>query len=113
VRLLPAPTALPLPPGYPHERVAAPWWVTELDVPADNHTPVEHVHIDHQYVALAVTTATVSDPVHPFGWFSAAQLGEIEMFEDTRLLARALFSCVGGLAGDVRVDEVVAALSHA
>ena len=113
VRLLPAPTALPLPPGYPHEPVAAPWWVTELDVPADNHTAVAHVHIDHQYVALAVGTAAVSDPVHPFGWFTVAQLGEIEMFEDTRLLARALFGCVGGLAGELRVDEVVAALSHA
>ena len=51
--------------------------------------------------------------MHPFGWFTAAQIGEIEMFEDTRLLARALFGCVGGLAGEVRVDEVVAALSHA
>jgi 8-oxo-dGTP pyrophosphatase MutT (NUDIX family) len=113
VRLLPAPTALPLPPGYPHEPVAAPWWVTELDVPADNHTPIEHVHIDHQYVALAVSTAAVSDPVHRFGWFTQAQLGEIEMFVDTRLLAGALFGCVGALAGEVRVDEVVAALSHA
>lgn len=113
VRLLPAPVALPLPPGYPHEPVAAPWWVTELDVPADNHTPVPHVHIDHQYVAIAASTAAVREPVHPFGWFAAAQIGEIEMFEDTRLLAGALFGCVGGLAGEVRVDELVAALSHA
>ncbi len=113
VRLLPAPAALPLPPGYPHEPVAAPWWVTELDVPADNHTPVAHVHIDHQYVALAASTVAVSDPAHPFGWFSVEQIGEIEMFEDTRLLARALFGCVGGLADEVQVDEVVAALSHA
>ena len=53
------------------------------------------------------------EPVHPFGWFTAAQIGEIEMFEDTRLLAGALFGCVGGLADEVRVDELVAALSHA
>jgi len=59
------------------------------------------------------SAAAVSDPVHPFAWFTVAQIGEIEMFEDTRLLARALFGCAGGLAGEVRVDEVVAALSHA
>lgn len=36
VRLLACPTpALPM--GYPHERVAAPWWITEVMVPADNH----------------------------------------------------------------------------
>jgi 8-oxo-dGTP pyrophosphatase MutT (NUDIX family) len=113
VTLLPAPVALPLPPGYPHEPVIPPWWITELDVPADNHTPVPHVHIDHQYVALASSTVAVSEPAHPFAWFTAADIGEIEIFDDTRLLARALFGCVGGLFGKVRVPELVAALSHA
>ena len=52
VRLLgcPAPS---LPVGYPHARVAAPWWITELMVPADNHLAEPHVHVDHQYVAVA------------------------------------------------------------
>jgi 8-oxo-dGTP pyrophosphatase MutT (NUDIX family) len=113
VTLLPAPVALPLPPGYPHESVIPPWWVTELDVPADNHTPVAHVHIDHQYVALASSTAPVSEPEHPFAWFTAADIGEIVMFDDTRLLARALFGCVGGLFGGLSFPELVAALSRA
>jgi hypothetical protein len=39
--------------------------------------------------------------------------GHVEDDEDTRLLARTLFGCVGGLFGHVRVPELVAALSHA
>jgi 8-oxo-dGTP pyrophosphatase MutT (NUDIX family) len=110
VRLLSSPGALPLPPGYPHEPVTPPWWVTELEVPADSHVQAGHVHIDHQYVALAEDTDAVTRPAHPFGWFTAAQLSRIEMFEDTRLLAGALFSCAGRLAGEIRADEVAAAL---
>jgi hypothetical protein len=48
VRLLAAPS-LALPRGYPHERVAAPWWITEVLVPADNHVSASHVPVDHQW----------------------------------------------------------------
>lgn len=88
VRLLTAPSPA-LPPGYPHERVAAPWWITEVLVPADNHVSEPHSHVDHQYVAIADSPVPVSEPAHPFGWFSAEELADLPMFEDTLLLARA------------------------
>lgn len=97
VRLLAAPSPA-LPRGYPHERVAAPWWITEVMVPADNHTSEPHVHIDHQYVAIAESPVAVSEPAHPFGWFAADELAELAMFEDTLLLARALFPRIASLA---------------
>ncbi len=103
VRLLACPTpALPL--GYPHERVAAPWWITEVIVPADNHLAEPHAHIDHQYVAVADSPIPVREPVHPFDWYSMDQLDGINqldslpMFPDTLLLARALFSHIGSIA---------------
>lgn len=44
VRLLAGPSpALPL--GYPHQRVAAPWWITEIMVPADNHLDEPHITV--------------------------------------------------------------------
>lgn len=65
VRLLPSPSpALPL--GYPHERVVAPWWITEVIVPADNHLAEPHTHVDHQYVAIADSPVPISEPDHPF-----------------------------------------------
>lgn len=97
VRLLACPApALPL--GYPHERVAAPWWITEVMVPADNHLAEPHVHVDHQYVAVADSPMPVSEPVHPFAWFAEGDLDGLSMFEDTRLLARALFPIIGPIA---------------
>lgn len=94
VRLLacPAPT---LPLGYPHDLVVAPWWITEVQVPADNHLGEPHIHIDHQYVAIADSPEPVVEPAHPFAWFSAEELDALPMFTDTRLLARALFRCIG------------------
>jgi len=64
VRLLACPTPA-LPVGYPHERVAAPWWITEVMVPADNHLAEPHVHVDHQYVAIADSPTPVSQPCTP------------------------------------------------
>jgi 8-oxo-dGTP pyrophosphatase MutT (NUDIX family) len=85
---------VPLPVGYPHPRVAQPWWINEMPVPADNHLPVAHIHIDHQYVAVADDPTPRAAGVHAFGWHSAEELVDLPMFEDTRLLAGALFSCV-------------------
>ncbi|MFD2422417.1 NUDIX hydrolase [Amycolatopsis pigmentata] len=97
VRLLACPTPA-LPSGYPHERVASPWWITEVMVPEDNHLAEPHVHVDHQYVAIADSPTPVSEPVHPFAWFSEDELGGLKMFDDTRLLARALFPIMGSIA---------------
>ncbi len=38
--------------------------------------------------------------VHPFAWFSAGELDDLPMFEDTLMLAQALFP---------RIDSVAAA----
>lgn len=97
VRLLPCPSPT-LPAGYPHEAVAAPWWITEVMVPADNHLAEPHVHVDHQYVALAQPPHPVAEPVHSFAWFGADQLDDLSMFPDTRLLAAALFPRIGSMA---------------
>ena len=97
VRLLACPSPI-LPSGYPHERVSAPWWITEVRVPADNHLSVPHVHVDHQYVAIAESPVPVSEPVHPFGWYSASEIERLPMFEDTRLLARMLFPRIASVA---------------
>jgi 8-oxo-dGTP pyrophosphatase MutT (NUDIX family) len=97
VRLLAGPSPM-LPVGYPHERVAAPWWITEVVVAADNHLSQPHVHVDHQYVAIADSATPISQPVHPFGWYSAHDVGSLPMFEDTRLLARVLFPRIGSVA---------------
>jgi 8-oxo-dGTP pyrophosphatase MutT (NUDIX family) len=97
VRLLACPMPA-LPAGYPHERVAAPWWITEVMVPADNHLAEPHVHVDHQYVAIADSPTPVREPVHPFAWFAEDQLDDLLMFDDTRLLARALFPLIGSIA---------------
>ena len=97
VRLVPCPTPA-LPRGYRHERVAAPWWITEVMVPADNHLAEPHVHVDHQYVAIADSPVPVREPVHPFGWFAEVELDGLPMFEDTQMLARVLFPNIGSIA---------------
>ncbi|MBI1759045.1 MAG: NUDIX domain-containing protein [Actinobacteria bacterium] len=65
VRLIDPPGA-PLPAGFPHPQVASPWWITEVHGPADNHLDVPHVHVDHQYVAVADDPRPVTVAVHPF-----------------------------------------------
>lgn len=98
VRLLPVP-APPVPAGFPHTRVVPPWWITEQDVPPDNHLPEPHVHVDHQYVAVAASAQPSLQGVHALEWYAAGQLATLRMFHDTRLLAEVLFSCIDGLAG--------------
>jgi 8-oxo-dGTP pyrophosphatase MutT (NUDIX family) len=92
---VPAPA---LPAGFPHERVPPPWWITEQPVPADNHLSEPHVHLDHQYVAVADIAEPAHPAAHPFGWYSPERLPELDMWEDTKLLAKVLFSCIGDLA---------------
>jgi 8-oxo-dGTP pyrophosphatase MutT (NUDIX family) len=97
VRLLPGP-ALGLPDGYPHPRVPAPWWTTEVDVPADNHWGEPHVHVDHQYVGIVESPDPVGEPAHPFAWVAEHELDGLLMFEDTRMLARALLPRIATIA---------------
>jgi 8-oxo-dGTP pyrophosphatase MutT (NUDIX family) len=89
------PLTLPLPVGYPHLQVAQPWWINEMSVPADNHLAVPHIHVDHQYVAIADEPTTRSSAAHAFSWHGEDDLTELPMFKDTKLLAKVLFSCIG------------------
>ena len=91
VRLV-GPPAPPLPPGYRPPRVAQPWWIVEYDVPPDNHLAAEHVHVDYLYVAVAGQPEPAAPAEHPFGWYAAADLPGLEMFDDARLLATAVLA---------------------
>lgn len=106
MRLIDPPTP-GLPAGFPHAAVAAPWWITEQDVPADNHLAEAHVHVDHQYVAVVDDPTPAAAAVHRFGWFRADELAGLAMFADTRLLAAVLFSCLHDVVAG-RVDPVAA-----
>jgi len=95
VRLVPPPAA-PLPAGYRPPRVPQPWWIVEYEVPPDSHLDASHVHVDYLYVAVATDPEPAAEPGHPFGWYAAADLPGLEMFEDARLLAAALLTAVDG-----------------
>jgi 8-oxo-dGTP pyrophosphatase MutT (NUDIX family) len=92
-----SPPAAPLPEGYRPPRVAPPWWIVEYHVPPDNHLDEPHIHIDHLYVALAAGAGAeaaggAGAAAHPFGWYSAADLPGLDMFDDARLLAVPLLA---------------------
>ncbi len=99
---------LPLPAGYPHPQVAQPWWINEMSVPADNHLAVPHIHVDHQYVAVADEPTPKAGAVHAFSWHGEDDLAELPMFEDTKLLAKVLFSCIGEIvAGEMDAGSLL------
>lgn len=100
VQLVAAPAA-PRPPDLPRAVVAPPWWILEQPVPSDNHLAGPHIHVDHLYVAVASEPA-VTAPDHPFAWYSAGELAGLNMFGDTRALARQLFGHIGELAAAAR-----------
>jgi 8-oxo-dGTP pyrophosphatase MutT (NUDIX family) len=95
VRLI-APPAAPLPESYRPPRVPQPWWIVEYQVPADNHLAAGHVHVDHLYVGLAGGPEPVTEPAHPFGWYAAADLAGLNMFDDARTLCSVLLAGLDG-----------------
>ena len=107
VRLV-SPLTPPLPLGYPHPRVAQPWWINEMSVPADDHLSEPHVHLDHQYVAIADDPQIRRSAVHEFFWYGQDELAELPMFEDTKLLAKVLFSCIEEITAErANVDSLM------
>jgi 8-oxo-dGTP pyrophosphatase MutT (NUDIX family) len=113
VRLV-SPPAAPLPSGYRPPRVPPPWWIVEYDVPSDNHLAAAHVHIDHLYVALADGREPAAVAEHPFGWYAAADLPGLDMFEDARNLALVLLAGLAdGLPDGVPGDGSGPALAGA
>lgn len=112
VRLLGFPAPAP-PRDFPptHSLVPLPWWITEVDVPPDNHLGVPHVHVDHVWIGVSANAAPAGEAAHPFAWFEADELEGLPMFADSRALAPQLFGCMSGLdAGPVTGDRVLAAL---
>jgi hypothetical protein len=53
-------------------------------------------------VAIADSPVPVSEPVHPFNWYSVDDLDGLSMFPDTVLLAKALFPLIGAVAAAER-----------
>jgi 8-oxo-dGTP pyrophosphatase MutT (NUDIX family) len=102
-----APPAPGLPRGYPHPLVAREWWTTEVMVPADNHVAEPHVHVDHQYLAVARSSNPTQKPQHPFAWFTRDELDQLAMPEDTRMLAEYLFDRIGDLTAGTLDDAAV------
>ncbi|MFD8749452.1 NUDIX domain-containing protein [Kitasatospora sp. NPDC059577] len=92
--LLPGPS-LPLPAGFPHSAVPAPWWVVEMDACADNHTREQHVHIDHVFVAQVHDGTVDQGAVHEVRWFTEQEIAEVEgLSEDSRLQVKQLLAMI-------------------
>lgn len=103
VRFAPAPAA-PAPAELRAHRpvVSQPWWILEQPVQHDNHVGWPHIHLDHLYVATASAVQPRTEPAHPFGWYDLADLPELRMFPDTRLLAAMLYADIENIAATVR-----------
>ncbi len=94
VRLLPGP-AVPVPEGFPHAAVEAPWWIVEMRASPDNHTQAPHAHLDHVFLAVTEDAVPAGEPAHPVAWFSAEEVAAAEgIAEDSRLQAKELFTHV-------------------
>lgn len=98
--LLVAGPAAAVPPGLADHRrvVALPWWLIQQPVDADNHLAEPHWHLDHLFVALATGSGPARRPAHPFGWYQPGELARLDMFDDTRILAAALFAGIDRIA---------------
>jgi ADP-ribose pyrophosphatase YjhB (NUDIX family) len=102
-RLVPGP-AVPLPAGFPHAPVAAPWWTVEMRAGADNHTREPHVHIDHVFVAVVDDAEPLAAPAHEVRWFTEGEVAEVPgIAEDSRLQAKELFGRIADIAAAVAV----------
>ncbi|GAA3382165.1 NUDIX domain-containing protein [Cryptosporangium minutisporangium] len=87
------------PDGYPHTPVPPPWWTVQIPVGPDRHTAADHVHIDHQFVALA-GSGTPSATDHPFVWRTEADLSAPDaIIADARGQATLLFARLPELVG--------------
>jgi 8-oxo-dGTP pyrophosphatase MutT (NUDIX family) len=79
--------------------VPVPLWIAEQQVPPEPRHPHPHVHVDHLYLALAAQPQPAHTAELPFAWYGADALDGLDMFPDSRALARLLFGRVGELAG--------------
>jgi 8-oxo-dGTP pyrophosphatase MutT (NUDIX family) len=104
IRFLPAPAAaIPADVAAMGKLVSPPWWILEQPVESDNHLAEPHFHIDHIYVGVAGVAESLTHPAHPFSWHQLSELPDLNMFDDTRSLATALFGAIDALAADLLV----------
>jgi 8-oxo-dGTP pyrophosphatase MutT (NUDIX family) len=94
VQLLPGPAA-PVPAGYPHKVLCAPWWITEMRASPDSHTASPHVHVDHFFAAVASSAQLASAPAHTVRWFSRSGVTEEPgISQDSRLQVLELLALI-------------------
>jgi 8-oxo-dGTP pyrophosphatase MutT (NUDIX family) len=92
VTLVPGPAA-PVPAGFPHRLLPAPWLVAEVRAAPDRHTGEPHVHEDHVYVATTASPRPVREPEHQVRWFTPADIASAPgISEDSRTLAAELLA---------------------
>ena len=85
--------------------VSSPWWIIEQPIESDNHLAVPHLHVDHLYVAIATVPESLTTPVHPFAWHELPELASLNMFDDTRQFAAALFAGLDTITADLALTE--------
>lgn len=92
VTLVPGP-AVPVPAGFPHCLVPAPWLVAEGRAAPDRHTSEPHVHEDHVYVATTASPCPIREPEHQVRWFTRDDIAAAPgISEDSRILAAELLA---------------------
>jgi 8-oxo-dGTP pyrophosphatase MutT (NUDIX family) len=92
VTLVPCPAG-PVPAGFPHRLVPAPWLVAEVPAAPDRHTSEPHVHEDHVYVATTDSLCPVREPEHQVRWFTPDDIASAPVIsEDSRILAAGLLA---------------------
>ena len=92
VTLVPRPAA-PIPAGFPHRLLPAPWLVAEGRAAPDRHTSEPHVHEDHVYVATTTSPRPVREPEHQVRWFTPDGIALAPgISEDSRMLAAELLA---------------------
>lgn len=95
-------------PPVPHDdvvaRVPVPWWIMEFALPSgDRHLSEPHIHVDHQFVAIAEDLSRNDAEDHPFGWYTADELAELHAFQDVLVTGRHLLE---------RVSQQVSGRTH-
>jgi 8-oxo-dGTP pyrophosphatase MutT (NUDIX family) len=99
VTLVPGPAA-PVPAGFPHRLLPAPWLVAEVRAAPDRHTGEPHVHEDHVYVATTASTRPAREPEHQVRWFTPDDIASAPgISEDSRTLAAELLALAGPQPG--------------
>ena len=105
--ILLSPPAPRLPDAYPHRILPRPWWTVAGRASADSVTAGWHVHIDQQFIALAVGAERPERECEPL-WLSATDLEAREdCLPDTRMQALAILAALDRVGG-LQEPEVLA-----